>query len=267
MTPPILLSESFPDIDKTREAKVLSSFFGRDNDLPLRAVLLSWHAPGNDGMPVIFSEEIDPSTFEPSDFEVTTETGEKLYPSGATLNPANEEFELRTVLLVGKIGDHPQNKPISLKIVGDIMSRSGQNYKGQSVDITPLPAGPFISYAEHFIIDDEYPYVNEGRGCDCPKDETAQVVRLVWAGGVRATNGEELGDNDLAAHVVTLVQGSDTIQVQPFMLADLTDNDNNIDLCLDQSGIPISVSVAAGTSIDPRDDVNDYTEAVIVSRW
>lgn len=267
MTPPILLSKNIPDIDKTREAKVLSAFFGRDNDLPLRSVLLSWSAPGNDGMPVIFSQEVDPSSLDPSYFEITTESGKKFKPKDITLNPANEEFELRTVLMVGELGDHPEDKPISLKITGDIMSRSGQSYNGQTVAVTPLPDGPFISYAEHFIIDSDYPYVEKGRGCDCPREKTTQVVRLVWSGGVRATSGAELGESDRDAHTVSLIQGTDTIQVKPFMLADLKDNDNNIDLCLKESGTPFKVSVEAGTVIDPRDDANDYTESVIVSRW
>lgn len=266
-TPTISLSSSIPEIDKTREATVLSSFFGLDNDLPLISVLLSWHAPGNDGMPVIFSQEVDPSTLDTDDFEITTESGQKLKPKVITLNPANEEFELRTVLLIGEIGDHPQNRPISLAIIGDIYSRNGQNYKGQTVDITPLPHGPFISYAEYFTIDEDYPYVAKGRGCDCPKEETVQVVRLVWAGGVRATNGNELGEAELAAHTVTLVQANDTIKVQPFMLADLRDNDNNIDLCLKENGIPIKVSVTAGIAMDPRNDVNAYTASPVLSRW
>lgn len=267
MTPPILLSAETPSINAEREAKVLSAFFGLDNDLPLKSLLLSWHAPGKDGMPVIFSQEVDPNSLDTDDFEITTESGQKLKPKVITLNPANEEFELRTVLLIGELGNHPQNKPITLAIVGDIYSRNGQNYKGQTVRVTPLPEGPFISYAEYFIIDDDYPYVAEGRGCDCPRAETTQVVRLVWSGGVRASSGKELGIDDLEAHTVTLIQGQDTVNVQPFMLADLTDNDNNIDLCLKESGIPIKVTVEAGTAIDPRDDVNAYTAAEILSRW
>ena len=185
----------------------------------------------------------------------------------ATLKPASEEFELRTILMIGEYGNHPENPPLSVKIVGDLMSRSGQNFKGQSVDVIPLPDGPIISYAEHFIIDDDYPYVKRGRGCDCPKDETEIVVRAVWSGGVRALNGGELGDNELDAFDVTIVQGSDTIKVKPFKLADLKDNDNNLDLCLKEKGIPILVEARADTAIDPRDDPNPSTSSEILSRW
>ena len=218
-------------------------------------------------MPIVFSQEVDPSTLEKTDFEITTASGDKLTPSDITLNPANEEFELRTVLMVGELGDHPEDPPVSLQIVGDLLSRSGQNYIGQTVAVTPLPDGPFISYAEHFTFTEGYPYVATGRGYDCPREETPLVVRTVWAGGVRATNGQELGDNELDAFSVTLVQGTDTIQVLPFLIADLKDNDNNIDLCLRETGIPIKVSAQAGIAIDPNSDVNPATEIEVLSRW
>ncbi|MBK3517300.1 hypothetical protein [Carboxylicivirga marina] len=262
-----VLSETTPDIDKERDAELLTAFFGRDSDLPLITFLLSTKAPGNDGMPLVFSQEVDPATLDVSDFEITSLNGTKYTAADATLRPAIEAFELRTVLLVGEYGDHPENPPVSVKVVGDLMSRSGQNYKGQEVDVIQLDEGPVLSYAEYFTFTDDYPYVEKGRGCDCPRDETAMVARLVWSGGVRAVNGKELGDNELDAITVAMVQGSDTIHVKPYMLADLKDSDNNIDLCLKEKGIPVYVEVEAGIAIDPRDDVNPKTQLEIISRW
>ena len=213
-TPEIKLSKKAPEIDKTRDAKVLTAFFGRDNDLPFVAFRLYRGAPGKSGMPIVFSEEVDPGTLDNTDFEVTTANGEKFDVEFATLNPANEEFELRTVLLVGVYGSHPENPPVSVEIVGDLMSRSGQNYKGQTKEVIQLPEGPIISYAEYFTFDEDYPYVEKGRGCDCPKEGTEMVVRAVWAGGVRNVTGGELGDAELSAFHVTMVQGNDTIKVR-----------------------------------------------------
>ena len=249
----IKLSATIPEIDKSREARVLTAFFGLDNELPLVSIGLYRNAPGKSGMPVVFSQEVDPST--------------KFNVEFVTLKPASEEFELRTVLLIGEYGNHPDNPPISVKIVGDIMSRSGQNYKGQNVGVIPLPEGPVISYAEYFTFDEDYPYVKRGRGCDCPKDETEMVVRAVWSGGVRALNGKDPGDNEHKAFDVTIVQGSDTIKIKPYKLADLKDNDNNLDLCLKEKGIPILVETEAGILMDPRDDANPATRKEIVSRW
>ncbi len=93
------------------------------------------------------------------------------------------------------------------------------------------------------------------------------VVKSVRAGGVRALNGEELGENEKDAFVVTMVQESDTMQIKPFQLADLDDNDNNIDLCLDKSGVPIKLAVKEHIAIDPRDDKKPRTEIEVVSRW
>ncbi len=259
-------SETIPKLDKYREAKVLTAFFGLDA-LPVQSHLLYPLAFGKNGMPVVFSQEVDPSTLENTDFEVTTKNGETSAVEFVTLKPANEEYELRTVLLIGEYGTHPDNPPVSVKIVGDHKSRSGQNYKGQSLKVIPLPAGSTISYAEYFIFDDDYPYVKRGIGCDCPKEETEVVVKAVWAGGVRAINGKELGDNELDAFQVTMVNGSDTITVHPYQLADLGDNDNNTDLCLKEKGIPILVEAKAGIAIDPRDDANPQTQQEILSRW
>jgi hypothetical protein len=261
------LSDSVPDIDKTREAKILTAFFGLDNGLPLGSKALYKHAPGKDGMPLVFSLEVDPSTLDATDFEVTTKNGASFEVEAVTLLPAEEEFELRTVLLIGEYGNHPDNPPISVKIVGDLMSRTGTNFKGASADVIPLEEGPILSYAEYFKFTEDYPYVEEGRGCDCPKETTKKVVKAVWAGGVRAVNGKELGDNELNAFEVTLVQGMDTLTVTPFQLADLSDNDNNIDLCLNENGTPIKLVVKENTAIDPRDDKNPRTEIEIVSRW
>lgn len=262
----VKLADSTPAIDKRREAKVLTAFFGLDQ-LPLQGTLLYLWAAGKNGMPVVFSQEIDPSTLDNHDFKVTTKNGDQFEAEFVTLKPANEEFELRTVLLIGEYGNHPDNPPVSVEIVNDLMSRSGQNYLGQNVKVIPLPEGPTISYAEYFTFDDDYPYVESGIGCDCPREETEMVVRAVWAGGVRAVNGKQLGDNELKSFRITLVQGHDTIKVHPYKLADLRDGDNNTDLCLKEKGVPILVKAEAGIAIDPRDDVNPQTQMEVVSRW
>ena len=263
----IKLSASIPEIEKDRKVKILTVFFGLDNALPRQARIFYKDAYGKDGMPVVFSHEVEPSSLDASDFAVTTKSGE-VYPVDAiTLLPAEEEFELRTVLLIGDYGNYPDNPPIQLEIVGDLMTRTGVNYKSQNREIIPLEVGPILSYAEYFRLDDDYPYIESGIGCDCPKDSTKMVVKAVWSGGVRAVNGDELGVNELESFQVTLVQEKDTLLVKPYQLADLSDGDNNTDLCLKESGIPIKLEVKENTAIDPRDDKNPLTEIEIVSRW
>ncbi|NRA48977.1 MAG: hypothetical protein HRU12_07570, partial [Phaeodactylibacter sp.] len=66
---------------------------------------------------------------------------------------------------------------------------------------------------------------------------------------------------------IKLKVGDDTIEVTPFQIADLGDNENNLDLCLKEKGTPVSVTVDANVAIDPRDDLNPETSIEILSRW
>lgn len=267
IAPDYALSDRIPEINKTREAKVLSAFFGLDNALPKSAIGISLRAPGKDGMPLVFSHELEPSTLDETDFRIKTSKGEFYDVDIVTFRPALEAFELRTVLLIGDYGNAPDNEPVEVEIVGDLLARSGQNFKGQTIIVTPLSDRPFLSYSEYFKIDDDYPFVEKGRGCDCPKNTTT-IVRTVWAGGVRAMDGEELGEKDLSQFTVSLDKSKGIInEVHPFKIADTGDNDNNIDLCIEEKGTPVSVSVEPNTAMDPRDDPNDFTTIKIISRW
>ena len=265
--PDYILSEKIPPIVKTRKAKMLSAFFGLDNALTPKARFIWKEAPGKDGMPIVFSHEIDPNTLDASDFQIKTQKGDIRQVEFVSYKPAIEAFELRTLLLIGEYGEYPDNEPIEVEIVGELKSRDGQELKGQKIAVTPLAEGPFISYAEYFKIDDQYPYVEKGDGCDCPKSETHLVVRTVWSGGVRSKEGKELGETERKHFYVKLLLNQDTIEVSPFKIADTNDNENNIDLCIKETGIPISVRAAANIAIDPRDDLNPATEMEVLSRW
>lgn len=265
--PNYILSKENPEINKTRKATLLSAYFGLDNSMPQKSMGIWSKAPGKDGMPLVFSHEIDPTSLKASVFLITTEKGNKLNVAFATFKPAIEAFELRTILLIGEFGNAPDNEPKEIEIVGDLKTRDGQNLKGQKIKVSPLENGPFISYAEYFSLDQGYPYREKDAGCDCPKNETEKVIRIVWAGGVTATTGKELGEKELACFLITLIQDSDTIKVHPFHIADIDDNDNNIDLCIKEKGIPILVETREKIAIDPRGDKNPYTKMKIIGRW
>ena len=234
--------------------------------MPQRAMGIWLQAPGKDGMPLVFSHEIDPETLNANVFQITTQKGQKLSVAFATFKPAIEEFELRTVLLIGEFGNAPDNEPVQVEIIGDLKTRDGQSLKGQKVKISPLNDGPFLTYAEYFNFDSNYPFIKKGNVCDCPKDETQTLVRVVWSGGVRAADGKELGHRELSSFTITLVQNTDTIQVHPFNISDVNDNDNNIDLCIREKGRPIIVEAKQNIAIDPRGDKNPYTKMKIIGR-
>ncbi len=170
-----------------QSAELLSAFFGLDNDLPFLSRLICRGAPGKDGMPVIFSTEIDHDTMQAGDFQVTTRSGAKGTMQCVSLLPATDAGELRTVLLVGEFGDAETDPPMQVEIVGRIHSLNGtMDFRGATVDVTPLEPGPSLILAE--IMDSDKPDLGLGLartdGDDCPSEGILQAVRAVWAGGV-----------------------------------------------------------------------------------
>lgn len=258
--------------DATSEAAeptLLSGFFGLDNALPVQANRLCRRARAQDGMPVIFSTVIDPKTLQAEDFAVITAAGVVQTPTCATLSPAVDAGELRTALLVGEFGDAQTDPPVRVEVVGDILTggASPASFLGAEVAVTPLSAGPSIIVAERvpptqWRLDQAS---GSQRGSGCPSADTLQAVRVTWAGGVTTVAGEEAGEAERVRYRVTLRSpGGEEMNVAPFALADLGDNDNNHLLCLDVRGDPLTVFLPAGRLVDPnRDAPNPETRAVV----
>jgi len=253
-----------------QSAELLSAFFGLDNALPFLSRLICWSAPGKDGMPVIFSTEIDHATMQAGDFRVTTASGKTGEIQCVTLLPATDGGELRTVLLVGEFGDADTDPPVKVEIAGHLRSIDGtMDYRGAQVDVTPLAPGPTLVMAE--VADPAAEDLGLGMrrtdGTDCPSEGIQQAVRVVWAGGVTLENGDEAGDTERDLYRVT-VQSADGSprEITPTALADLGDGDNNHLLCLDTADTPISVSFPAGTFVDPNGDLNPATTIAVFPR-
>jgi len=246
------LTDTTPDAALPRagggqSADLLSAFFGLDNALPFLARLICRGAPGKDGMPVIFSTEIDHATMQAGDFRVTTASGATGSMHCVSLLPATDGGELRTVLLVGELGDAETDPPVSVEIVGHLHSIDGLlDFRGAQLDVTPLAAGPSLVMAE--VADPDAQDLGLGmrrtRGSTCPTADIVQAVRVVWAGGVTLPNGTEPGDAERALYRVTMRVG---------------DGDNNHLLCLDTADLPVSVSFPEGILTDPNDDLNPAT--------
>ena len=252
-----------------RRASLLMAFFGLDNKLPRvadRGVCPG--AGGKDGMPVIFSHEIDVSTMQAGDFKVTTASGKMGQVLCATLAPADDPGELRTALLAGEFGS-PEDQPAKVEIVGNILSIDRSvNFKGESMGVTRLEEGATIVFAEsvpkdHWDLGKTGTRLRWGGGTGCPLG-AKNVVRVVWAGGVSKPGGDEADDKVREQYKVTLRTSKGAASdVVPFALADLNDGDNNHLLCLDAEGTPESVSFPAGFLADPRGDLNPNTRAAI----
>jgi len=250
-----------------QSAELLSAFFGLDNALPRTARLICRGAPGKDGMPVIFSTEIDHTTMQAGDFRVTTAAGATGQMTCITLLPATDAGELRTVLLVGEFGDAETDPPVSVEIVGHLHSIDGTlDFRGARIDVTPLAPGPSLVMAE--IADPTARDLGLGQrrtdGAECPSDDIVQAVRVIWAGGVTLENGDEPGDaeRDLYRVTVRAADGTER-EITPAALADLGDGDNNHLLCLDTADTAVSLSFPEGVLADPNDDLNPATSVAV----
>ena len=262
-------ASTLPRVNDGESAELLSAFFGLDNGFPRWANLVCDGAAGGDGMPVIFSHELDFETLQPGDFRVTTASGEIGEMYCVTLAPAMDPGELRTVLLAGEFGSADDDPPVLVEVVGNLHSLDGTvNFRGAMIEVTPLEPGPTLVLAEN-LPPDAWRLGREsdgswGASCGCPEEGVAQVVRVVWAGGIVLENGEEPGDVEAQLYSV-LVQADDgsTRAVHPFAVWDLEDGDNNHELCLDTTDTPLSVSFPAGHFIDPNGDLNPSTRVEV----
>lgn len=240
------------------EPSLLSAFFGLNDSrqIAVRTALICQGISGSDGMPVIFSHEVNPDTLDPEDFRVIRASGEIGTVGCVTLRPANDVGELRTALVVGNYGS-AEDPPASVEIVSDVLSLDGAlNFAGTTASVIPLADGPTIILAE------EVPpnYWSLGGDGDCPRARLRSVVRVVWVGGITKPGGDEIDETEMGRYRVSIRQADGTpIDVTPMAVGDLNDNDNNHELCLDVEGEPLSVSFPAGFLTDPNDDLNPDT--------
>lgn len=259
LVPSTVVLTLLPTLSLAQEdPSLLSAFFGLDDSrqIAVRTALVCQGISGRDGMPVIFSHEVDPDTLDPEDFQVTRASGETGTVGCVTLRPADDVGELRTALIVGSYGS-PEDPPVSVEIVGDVMSLDGSlNFAGTMAPAIPLGDGPTIILAE------EVPpnYWSLGSEGDCPRPGLRGIVRAVWVGGITKPGGDEIDQTEMAQYRVSLLQPDGTVlEVAPMAVGDLGDNDNNHELCLDVDGTPLSVSFPAGLLTDPNEDLNPAT--------
>jgi hypothetical protein len=235
--------------------RILEFYYGLDMLPPLASLLCMTNVAGQDGAPVTFSVQLDGASVAPSDFIVETATGERVTPDCATLRPADEVLELRTVLLTGTFGT-ADSQPRAVEVVGVLQELNGAEFGGlRFEDVTPLEAGPDLVLAERYLPD------NPGIGGECPPD-SAQVVQLVWGGGVSGPAGTALGEPQRLGVSIQLEDGT---TVQPTALVD-DDPDNFVIACLDASSPAVEASVAPGLFHDPGDDANPATTVTVTDR-
>ena len=237
------------------DARILSIYHGLA-DIPPVATQLFCNlppAPNQDGMPVVFSVQVDSETISPNAFAVGLSSGETVTPLCATLRPAVESLEKRTVLLIGAFSPD-DSVPVSVEIVEQLKDVNGLSLLGlKSERVTSLTAGPSLVLAERFK-----PSNSSLRG-ECP-EKTEQAVQLTWDGGVTGPRGADLAEEQRTAVSVLLQDGT---SVNPLLLADDDPppgpTDNHIIACIAERSPALSVNVPAGYFHDPGDDANPET--------
>ena len=245
----------------------LSAFFGANNAFgPFANRRVCEGAEGGDGMPLVFSHQLDINTLQPGDFRITRADGSTGSLVCVTPMPALDEGELRTILLIGEYGS-AENQPVQVDIVGNLLSVDGSlNFRNSSSTVIALEEGPTLIYAE-VVPESQWDLGKElstglrfgAPGNGCPEG-TLQVVRVVWTGGITKPGGDEIDDVERLAYKVFVEDDAEELNmIVPFAVADLRDGDNNHELCLDTTAKPLRVEFPAGLMTDPIEDLNPAT--------
>ena len=236
-----------------QNSSILSAYHGLDQ-LPLAASLLCGsNVAGDDGMPIGFSKQLQVDSVAPESFLVIRSNGESVVPNCATLHPADEPLEQRTVLLTSDFGTYGET-PLRVEVTGPLLGFDGESLLGVSTeDITPLEDGPRVVLAERFAPD------TNGLAGECPEG-TTQVVQLTWQGGVTGPANAALGEDQRLGTLVLLEDGT---TVNPLTLVD-DDPDNHVLACLSEDSPAQWVVVHEGLFHDPGDIANPATHAEVV---
>lgn len=243
------------DETSTTEPELLSAYLGAiDVALPgpLAAASGCPQIAGDDGMPVVFSVQVDAATIDPEDFTITTESGMTTTPSCATLQPAIDEDELFTVLLTGPLGTD-DDRPFSVQVTGEIFGLDGEELQTLSVEpVTNPEEGTSLVFA---FLDDA--------GETCQARGSTQEIAATFQGGITAPFGNEVGPLQLPGFNILEEDGT---SATPRGYDDLNDGDNHLVLCVPPRVDPVALSVDAGTVFDPGNFPNPETSVSLQVR-
>ena len=258
-----------------RNGELLSAFYGLDNSDRIRwaGFRLCNSLTGADGMPLVFSQELDVTTIEAGDLTVRLRSGKLGRVDCVTLRPASEPGELRTLLLIGDFGSATGDPPTRVEIAGNLHALDGSvNFRGASVDVTPLAAGPSLKFAQAVLKEDWQ--VDQAANTDwqmqahCPQTGLKQIIRVTWDGGIVPIPDVAGPPNFTQLYEITLQTPDGTARaVHPFAIGDLGDNDNNHELCLDVEGEVQSIFFPGGHVVDPNQDVNADSSVTLATAF
>jgi hypothetical protein len=253
----LILCIGFNNLKAQDTTSIVSAFHGLDNAMPFQINLICPGGANMDGMPLNFRFPIDESSLDESDFEIIDSLGNSHTPICATLRPANEDGENRTVLLIGEFGDNGINPPVEVRVVGELFTLEEEDACSELIDlngaftqnIVPLPAGPSLFFAQKI----------EGAISECSTD-ASQTIQVVWNGGVVPISSS-ISEADLYQYYTVYTESAGSLIAHtPTSIEDVNDNDNFHQLCINTVDTIVKVSFLENIVEDPNHDPNPYTE-------
>lgn len=90
-----------------------------------------------DRLVLVFAEELDPMTVDGRWFGISRGDGRRVWAREASLAPANEGDENRTLTLLGEFGS-PQTPPLAVHVMGNVFTESGVSLRGVDAEIATM---------------------------------------------------------------------------------------------------------------------------------
>ena len=178
-----------------------------------------------------------PTLLDPSVFVVHRSSGAESPVGCATLAPAVEAEERRTILLLGEFGSDG-DPPVGVEITGTLLTDDGVDAQGAVVEtVVPLAAGPSIVLAEHYLISD----LPTGAQMNAP--DTDHIIKTTWDGGVSGPGGTDLDESHRLETKVEYASGEVRVAT---LLADAFDHDNHVEFCMSAPGEPVAITASSG---------------------
>ena len=208
--------------------------------------------PNIDGLPVVFSSQLDAATVLPQNFSVQNAVAgaPSITPTCATLAPANDADENRTVLLQGSFGTPNVDEPTTVTVTGPVRGVDGLSFQNLSVPVVSFDTGQYLVHAQTQSLSGNV----GGRG-QCPATgvdgtTTVQIVQLTFGSNAGASF-PSTAEYRRRFHV-TLADGSAVI---PNAFGD-TGADNYLELCVGSAAIATSVRIDTNTVRDAAGQFN-----------
>lgn len=201
---------------------------------------------GLDGLLVVFSHELAPTSVTPEQFVVRLRFGETIVPDTVTLAPANEADENRSVMLIGSFTGpepiepedatdttHGMNTPTSIAVVGPLYSEDGVSLERIGAEVLPpdAPSEVVLAYRHSSAS------VCDGR----------PAIRTFWSDTLRGVEPDDLTR-------ITLHAESGPVHPSSFDDHEFgaeSNQDNVLDLCFDEPVVVNRLVVESGVFQDP----------------